>query len=285
MPRPTAILARAVLAGLLLGLVPAAGCEGWNPWRRDEPPANPLTLKTMPLAADPDDPLIFQVRVIRLRHRLRPDAPVEDVWGLLGADPVPHARAALWRANDLRLGVGGAVARDHLDALMTGTPDRTVRPSTLVVRENLDFVVEIGGRRPELNVVWTDADGRLAGRRFETCSARFRLVCRRDPADPRAVCIALAPEIAYGEERMRYVRTDTGFTQQLRRDRFTVDGLEAEVSLAPGRLVLLGGRQSSEVSLGGAMFFERRGPDVWKETILVAAQAAGPGAAAPPKGD
>jgi len=285
---PPTIVASVGFIGLALGVALACcGCEGWNPWKRsaDDADRNPLTLKTMPVDTDPAQPLTYQVRLVRLRHRLRPDAPLEDVWGILGADPVPHQKAALWRANDLRLGVGGPLAMDHLSDLMTETPDRTVRPSTLVVRENLDFVVEIGGVRPELHLVWTEADGRLAGRRFDTCRARFRLVCRRDPNDIRAVCIALAPEIAHGQQRMRYVRTDTGFIQEMRPDLFTVDGLEAEVALASGSLLLIGGDRSSAVSLGGAMLFDPRGPDVWKETILVAAQVAGPGAAAPPKGN
>jgi len=261
-----------------------AGCNGWP--RLPETQANGLALKPMTARPEGDDSQarLYQVRIVRLRHRLRPDAPVEDVWRLLGTTGVPHDKQALWQANDLRLGEGGQMAAERLNELLGKTADRTCQISRLAVRENLDFVIALGELRPTLNLVWTDADGRLGGRHFEEASARFRLVCRRSPTDPRAVCIALAPEVAYGKQRMRFVRTEHGFTQRMRPDIVQVPDLEAEVCLQPGRLLVIGGRRTSDVSVGGAFLFEPHGPDAWQETLIVTAEpAATPAAPAAPK--
>ena len=275
MRTPCAITVCALLVAAVA--LAAAGCEDWQPRQRDR---NPLTLKAMQPAAGHAQPRSYLVQIVRLRHRVRPDAPVEDVWNLLGTTNVPHEKRALWEANDLRLGEGGSMAAEHLGELLTRTADRTATTSRLTVSENMDFMVEIGGARAGIDIVWTDQAGRLGGRHFDDATARFRCVCRRHPNDPEAVCIALVPEIAYGQERLRYERTEHGFTQQMRRDRFAVPGLEAEVCLAPGRMLLVGATPSSDVSIGGAFFFERRGPDAWTETLIVTARPALRGAAA-----
>jgi hypothetical protein len=263
-------------------LLAAPGCDGWSLRSRDGDAArDPLTLKPMPGEADPAEPLLYQVQIVRLEHRLRPDAAVEDVWGLLGTAHVPHEKHALWRANDLRLGEGGDLAGQHLRGLLTETPDRTIRASTLMVRENMDFVIELGRPRTNFDVVWADADGRLGGRHFDEGTVQFRFVCRRWPGDPRAVCVALAPEVAFGPQRMRYERTEHGFTGRMRPEIVTVQGLEAEVRLDPGRILLVGAARSSDLSVGGVFFFERRGPDRWQETLLLAVRPAGAGATPP----
>ncbi|MEA3366994.1 MAG: hypothetical protein U9R68_02650 [Planctomycetota bacterium] len=242
----------------------------------------PLVLRPMRPGSGDDPPRMYQVQIVRLRHRLRPDAPLEDTWRLLGTTGVPHEKRALWEANDLRLGEGGRLAAQRLQELIRETPDRTARFNRLVIPENTDFVIESGGTRTGLDVLWTDAEGRLAGRHFDRASPRFRLVCRPPPDDPQAVCIALVPEIAYGDPRFRYERTETGFTRRMAPETFTVRDLAAEMRLAPGRMLVLGARRSSDVSLGGAFCFERRGPDLWKQTLLVSARPLPPGTAPEP---
>jgi len=271
MRRYTTITVCAAVAAAAL-----AGCEGWSRDGEDEP----FVLKPMRTSEGENTPQMYQVQIVRLRHRLRPDAPLEDTWRLLGTTGVPHEKRALWQANDLRLGEGGQLAARRLKELVRETADRTVRFSRLAIPENSGFVVESSGGRSSLDVVWTDAAGRLAGRHFDRAWTRFRLVCRPPPDDPRAVCVALVPEIAYGEQHLRYERTEHGFTQRMARNTCTLPDLAAEVRLDPGRMLVLGGERSSDVSLGGAFFFERRGPDLWKQTLLVSVRPLAPGAEA-----
>jgi len=273
MRRVTAIAlsAAALAAGVL------TGC---GPWDRPDEADDGLVLKPMRPGAGEDAPRMYQIQIVRVRHRLRPDAPLEDTWRLLGTTGVPHQKRALWRANDLRLAEGGQLAAERLQALVRETPDRTVRFSRLVIPENHDFVIESGTARPEMTVVWTDAAGRLAGRRFGQATPRFRLVCRRAADDPRAVAIAVVPEVAYGRERVHFRRTDRGYARRTGRDQFTPMDLSAEIRLDPGRMLVLGGRRSSEVSLGATLFFQRRGPDLWEQTLLISARALTPAAAA-----
>ena len=259
----------------------AAAMAGCQRSARDEA-GEAFVLKPMRPGSGDVQPRMYQIQIVRLRHRLRPDAPLEDTWRLLGTTGVPHEKRALWQANDLRLGEGGQLAAERLQELIRETPDRTARFNRLVIPENTDFVVESGGARTGLDVVWTDAEGRLAGRHFDRASPRFRLVCRPPPDDPQAVCIALVPEIAYGDPRLRYERTQTGFARRMAPDAFIVRDLAAEMRLAPGRMLVLGAQRSSDVSLGGAFFFERRGPDLWKQTLLVSARPLPPGTAAEP---
>ena len=58
---------------------------------------------------------------------------------------------------------------------------------------------------------------------------------------------------------------------------FTLTDLAAEVRLPPGRLLVLGGRRSSDLSLGGTFFYEPRGPDTWIQTIILTAEGVQPG--------
>ena len=56
------------------------------------------------------------------------------------------------------------------------------------------------------------------------------------------------------------------------RQEFTASDLAAEVRLGVGRLLVIGGRRRSPVSLGGALFFEPRGPDLWAQTLILSAE-------------
>lgn len=240
----------------------------------------PVRLRPMPATSAPGETPQFQVRLVRLQHRLRPDAPIEDLWRLLGTSSVPYEKQALWESNDLRLGEGGQLATARLNELATETADRSARLSILTVTENLDFAVPIGGERDSLDLLWTNAAGRLMGRRFDKALAQFRVVCRSDPQDPAAVRLALVPEVLSGAEEMRWVRTEIGVVQRQSRATFALSDLAAEVSLAPGRLLVLGDRtasQAGDLSVGNALFRERRGPDVWLQTIILTAERIVPG--------
>jgi len=151
------------------------------------------------------------------------------------------------------------------------------------VRENFDFAIPAGGERDAVDILWTDAAGRMAGRRFDRAITQFRCVCRSDPEDPAALHLALMPEVAYGPEEMRWVQVGNSVTQKMLRATFPLTDLAAEVRLAPGRLLVIGGRTpgtgkgAAGLSLGGAFFHGRRGPDTWSETIILTAERTGPG--------
>lgn len=226
---------------------------------------------------------MFNLRIVRLQHRQRPDAPVEDIWRLLGTTNVPYEKRNLWEANDLRLGEGARIAADRMSELVTETPDRTASVSVVMVRENADFPIALSRERESLDLVWSDPAGRLIGRRFDRAIPGFRAVCRTDPEDPKAVRVAMIPEVQYGPEEMRWTRTEVGVTQRIGRAMFPLADMEAEVRLLPGRLLVLGARRTSDVSLGGALFHERRGPDVWAQTLILTVERAVPGQA--PKGE
>ena len=237
----------------------------------------PIRLHPMADGGPAPDTKMFQVRVVRLQHRLRPDAAVEDIWRLLGTTNVPYEKRLLWQANDLRLGDGAQLAADRMSELATDTPDRTTQASTVLVRENVDFVIPIGSERYQLDTIWTDASGGIIGRHFEKALAQFRLVCRSDPDDSDAARIALVPEVIWGPEAMHWVRSEDGrITQRMERASFVLTDLAAEVRLPPTRLLVLGGRHSSDLSLGGALFYEHRGPDVWAQTLIITAGRAKP---------
>jgi hypothetical protein len=254
-----AVLAAAVLAPLVLG------CE--ESQRKD-----PLVIKAVAGNPQRTNLPMFQVRIVRLLNRVRPDAPLAGVWDLLGAAAVPHEKQALWEANDLRLGRGGEEAIARLNNLLTNTADREAYVYTVAVRENMDFVVTFGSDRPTIDVLWSGSDGSLSGRHFEGAQVQFRVVCRGDPADPQAVALAIVPEVVSGKEMLHWIEGPQGFSQQVSRSIFTLQELAAEARLAPGEVLVVGGRASSPVSLGGAMFYEHRGPDLWVQTVVFQAQ-------------
>ena len=252
---------------VLLLLAALAGCDAGT---RDD--RQGLVLKGG--AAPPSTSALpmYRVEVARILSRVRPDAEVEDVWAMLQAAAVPHEKQALWEANDLRLGEAGPEAAERLKGLLTTTADRQVHVHTIAVRENFEFRVTFGGRRQTLDLLWTDAEGHLLGRHFEQATAEVRMVCRRDPARPDVVRVAMVPEVAYGEERVRWTETPEGYSRRLGQSVLAVPDLVAEAVLPAGRLLLLGGRRSGPLSLGGAYFHERRGPDLWVHTAVFAVQ-------------
>jgi hypothetical protein len=170
------------------------------------------------------------------------------------------------------LGDGARLAAERMNELLVQTSDRTVQIAELLVRENMDFLVTLGAEREDLEVLWTDAAGRVSGRRFSGAQPGLRLVCRRDASAPATVCIAFVPGVAYGAEALRWVQTESGPAPRAGRQEFTATDLAAEVRLAPGRMLVLGGRRRSPVSLGGAFFYEQRGPDLWAQTIVLTAE-------------
>jgi len=256
----------------LAAALAASGCRGYS-----SPPRQGVTLRpTLPATGASSVPM-FNVRVVVVKHRVRPDAPVEDIWRLLGTTNVPYEKRALWEANDLRLGDGAHLAADRLNDLAAETSDRTARVNTLQILENMDLAVAAGGERDLLEVLWTDATGRASGREFVKALPQFRMVCRTDPRDAEAVRVALVPEVLYGPEELRWVRTDTGAVQRMMRASCVLSDLAAEVRLAPGRILVIGGRHTSDLSPGGVLFLERRGPDAWIQTVVLTVERVRPG--------
>ena len=266
------------VALLALALL-AVGCE-------TAPPNQPVRLRPLPGVDAPAAAPMFHIRMVTLSHRMRPDAPVEDIWRLLGTTNVPYEKRTLWETNDLRLGEGARLAADRMNQLATETPDRAAHVQVFFVRENFDFAIPAGGERDAVDILWTDAAGRMAGRHFDRAITQFRCVCRSDPEDPAALHLALMPEVAYGPEEMRWVQVGNSVTQKMLRATFPLTDLAAEVRLAPGRLLVIGGpprlragtgKGAAGLSLGGVFFHGRRGPDTWSETIILTAERTGPG--------
>jgi hypothetical protein len=223
-------------------------------------------------------PAMFMVRVVRLQHRQRADASVEDVWRLLGATTAPYEKRALWEANDLRMGDGAQLAADRMNELATDTADRTTQTTLRQVRENLEFTIPIGAERDAINILWSDASGRLQGRWFEKCQAQFRMVCRSDPTDPEAVRIALVPEILWGPDELHWVVNEVGnVVQKMGPSSFLLSDFAAEVRLPAKRLLVLGAKPSPGLSVGPALFCEQRGPDVWDQAFIVTVERLKPG--------
>jgi hypothetical protein len=267
-------LAAAVLAALAAGCAPAS------------PPSQPLRLRPMPSVDTSALAPMFQIRLVVLSHRQRPDAPLEDIWRLLGTTNIPYEKRALWDINDLRLGDGARLAADRMNTLATETPDRTAQVQMLYARENFDFAIPVGGDRDSIDFLWTDAAGRLAGRHFDKALAQLRCVCRGDPDDPSAVRLALVPEVLYGPQEMRWVQAGTSLTQKMVRASFVLTDMAAEVRFVPGRILVIGprtaapgGKATPDLSLGAALMYERRGPDLWTQTIILTAERMVPGAA------
>jgi hypothetical protein len=257
--RATGILA----IGMAALVAWAAGCE-----KDTATKGMGIHLKPMPVGTEIP---MFQVQAVRIQHRQAADAPVEDLWRMLGTAGIPYEKRALWEANDLRVGDGAELAAGRMTELLKQTSDRAVQVNLLQVRENGDFTVQLGGDRDLLDVLWTDGEGRLQGRQFQKCTAQFRIVCSNVSDDPAAIRVALVPEVVFGDETLHWSRTPAGtYTQRMERSSFVLSDFATEVKLQPGRLLILGGRPQSGIGLGGAFFHEPRGPDIWNQTLVLA---------------
>ncbi|MDK1031597.1 MAG: hypothetical protein QGD94_06300, partial [Planctomycetia bacterium] len=127
-----------------------------------------------------------------------------------------------------------------------------------------------GSRRGEvIRLLYENETGQKMGRSFTDTAVRFIIRCRTDPDDPEYIRIKMTPQVVHGREVPRFVRTRTGIVSRRTRPRFTFGFLSAEVRVPPKNVLILGGRQTSPLSLGGHFFFDRQATDTWSTIVVI----------------
>ncbi|MDK1032254.1 MAG: hypothetical protein QGD94_09630, partial [Planctomycetia bacterium] len=61
----------------------------------------------------------FQLRFTFIRHRMAASAKSDDLWRFFDEGVLPEDARALWNKNDLRAGLGGQIAVDRVNKLLT----------------------------------------------------------------------------------------------------------------------------------------------------------------------
>ena len=120
-----------------------------------------------------------------------------------------------------------------------------------------------------VQLLYVNEHGRKMGRSFSDAACRMAIKCRVDPDKPNNILVQLCPQVEYGKRRMRYVRNGNKITARRARRHFSFSFLSTEVSSPPKHILVLGGRQTSPLSLGGFCFFDRQATQTWARTIVI----------------
>lgn len=223
----------------------------------------------------------FQLRFTFIRHRMAASAKSDDLWRFFDEGVLPEDARALWNKNDLRAGLGGQIAVDRVNKLLTTrSEDYTFIQKVVGLREGTEMAVALtgsialpatgGSRRGEvIRLLYENETGQKMGRSFTDTAVRFIIRCRTDPDDPEYIRIKMTPQVVHGREVPRFVRTRTGIVSRRTRPRFTFGFLSAEVRVPPKNVLILGGRQTSPLSLGGHFFFDRQATDTWSTIVVI----------------
>lgn len=255
---------------LLLGTLLAAGC---NTLLIDAdkplPVGSPLRLADASLEG-----VRFQVSWATLP----PDAEVDgqaSLWRFVQEERLDAGLRARLRRNGLRAGIVGGVPPKEIAKLLNPRPNLArgdsessvalmagatgVKQQEMTVRPGEPAIVNAGEVVPEASLLLTDQRGPF-GETFHQVQAIYRVGAEPQPGGGRIV--SLAPELHFGEARMKFVAAGAaGITRAkpLREERAFPE-LRIEAPLVVGEMLMVTSLPGSESRLGG--FFHQADGDV-----------------------
>ncbi|MDP6381541.1 MAG: hypothetical protein QF662_09375, partial [Phycisphaerae bacterium] len=207
MRRQTGQILRSVaaVAAAVAVAIGAAGCEP-KPLRKIIIPATSSTLLAGPA------PARYRLRFTFIRHRMAASKKTDDFWRFLDEGALPAKMRTLWNKNDLRVGLGGQIALERLNDILTSEPDDyTFVQKELGVIRDLEVslampappdTVATGGEGEEgevLQLLYENEEQRRIGRAFVDANRRMIIKCRPDPDDPAYTLVRICPQVAHGK--------------------------------------------------------------------------------------
>jgi len=268
---PTWIILLSILAafGLALG-----GCDiGRGP--ADEPQLNGAAARGGAPQSERD---LFQLRLVTIVERFDEGAEAAplDVWRLLDESAIPTAQRRLLAANGLRMGVGGELALERLQAALAGRPHVEVLSTTPVyAQQGYALDVPSGRAQQDFALLAGDARGSLSGFDYQGASTFIRYEVTAG-ARPGTLQAAVVPWIIYGEPQAAYRRTPTGMIMVSQRPRTFLSELRTPIELRDGQLLAVGLAPGHNLSIGDHLLSQSRPPYRYVKTLIMAPRLVAP---------
>jgi len=253
----------AFAAFLVAVCVLISGCARWYEQ------VTPLEATSgLPASVHAPDSVDLETVVIRFSENQSQD--LEQMWQSVDEAIIDSQQRRTLDANGIRVGL----LRGELPTIVREQLDRSARQSSLDASEvaglgsDADARMRLircrTGHRKELIIrreidrplsVVTTLDGLLAGQTFyDRATALFALTPY--PASNGNATVEMVPEVQYGESQNRYITTDFGMRQELKRPTKVWKPLKVRATLGKGEILVVAATQPPK-SLGGAFFLSQ----------------------------
>lgn len=210
---------------------------------------------------------------------LPPDAEVDgqaSLWRFVQEERLEQGLRARLRRNGLRAGVVGGVPPKEVARLLNPRPDLAkaagegsmtalatatgVKQQEMTVRPGEPALVNASEIEATISLLLAESQGPPVGESFQQVQAVYRVGVKDRPGGGHTVSVA--PELHYGEARMRYVAAGSAGISRakpLREERAFTD-LRIDADLIVGEMLMVTSLPESESRLGG--FFHRADGEV-----------------------
>jgi hypothetical protein len=262
-----------MLFRVMLLVAAALAASGCAPWVAASRQAGKLpTVRTAP------DSAMLDVALVRLPAADLPG--YREIWLAADEQVLPAELRQDLATNGLRAGVLSSelppTLRRQLDARPNILADRSedIDTSDIEIGSGKQRIpVRTGGRAeilasktyPTLAVLLSE-DGQVRGHQLSQAQCLFAL--KAYPQSDGRVKLDLTPEIAHGEHKSQWVRSDAAMMLRTGRDRLVLDRLRIEARLSPGEWLAISTTEEIK-GLGEYFFAESAGGMLERTTALV----------------
>jgi hypothetical protein len=255
--------------GLLMAVV-VIGCAEFAPTRG-------LELKPPKMAADS---VMLEVFLVRLPPE--EETNLTTIWAEIDEMSLTADLRQRLRERGFRGGVtGGRLPRELEQLLNLAEQPATKGSDTAVVDFEKDSKVSRRvlqmrpGKRGEILAsqvydrisLFEKQGDRVDGKSYEQAQCCFAVSGLPQPDGH--VRLQIESELQHGAPRTQVSTDDISFVMELRRDRVPLDAIKIEADLKPGQLLVLGGSENSEGSVGEYFFTETSSSGRSRRLVLV----------------
>jgi hypothetical protein len=259
------IKGRIAVIAFLVGIsAHVTGCARWYDHTSHRDSGQPTRMAEPPNATAPDS---VDLETVIIRFAENQSQGLEQLWQSADEGIIESSQRRALDANGIRVGI----LRGELPTIVQQQLEISARMKAVDASEvaglgsDADARMRLircrNGRRKELVIrrevdrplsVVTTLEGMLAGQTFhDRATALFALT--PFPALDGTAAIELVPEVQYGESQNRFITTDFGMRQELKRPTKVWKSLKIRASLHQGDVLVLAATQPPK-SLGGAFF-------------------------------
>ncbi|MCG8583563.1 MAG: hypothetical protein MI757_02500 [Pirellulales bacterium] len=178
------------------------------------------------------------------------------------ANPAPTVIESLLRSKTS--GADGTIARLETEPLVSRKMMSLRFDSPGQV-----LATEIHPRVPLLQLT----DGKLRGEDYGDAQGLFEIVA--STADAGRVSIQLTPELHHGQSSQRWAGRDGRFVMEASRPKESYAALATRADLAPGDVLVVGGRKDRPGSLGDFFFSRKAGGDSQRRLLVIRVKSIG----------
>jgi hypothetical protein len=258
--RPWATLGVGLLAGLLVGCVPAqVKTTAWYRGRQPFPA--------------PTGPNIVEMEVALLECPVGDPYINRDLWTLADEQIIPPEQKAALEENGFRVGQVGGIVPAELQNLLTSERNN-VNPRRRLVMVGQPAAFDLGSKVPTLHFTRMEA-GTPA--EVEFAGARCQLVVVPGLTPDGKAKFHFTPQVEYGDPVRTIKPAPEGFQLEVESPHQSYPALSWEVTLGANQYLVIGARFEQRQSLGFASFVQRDESNPVQRLLVIRTNRSGSG--------